>query len=124
MAINQNHQFEDLNGRKCAIVEKNCLPSRADFLKSVLDINGYETVVVPSPPAKVATTAVEPVADIPTVETFTIGVTDVTFNATNAIFGRLLKTSNGHVVTLNYWQQKEIISRDDIPYFDAPGKKK
>ena len=33
MAINQNHLFEDLDGVKCAIVEKNATQSRIDFLK-------------------------------------------------------------------------------------------
>ena len=54
----------------------------------------------------------------PAIETFTIGVTDVTFNATNAIFGRLLKAPKGHVVTLAYWQQKENTPHDEIPYYE------
>ncbi len=41
------------------------------------------------------------------------------FNPTNAIFGRLLKTPDGHTVTLAYWQQKDPRSLDDIPYFGA-----
>jgi hypothetical protein len=49
---------------------------------------------------------------------FTVGVTDYTFNPTNAIFGRLLKTPDGHIVTAAYWQQKEKVSRDDIPYYE------
>ena len=44
------------------------------------------------------------------------GVTDYTFNPINAIFGRLLKTPDGHVVTLAYWEQKENESHDEIPY--------
>jgi hypothetical protein len=51
-------------------------------------------------------------------ETFTVGVTDVMFNATNAVFGRLLKLPSGHIVTLAYWQQKDNISQDEIPYFE------
>jgi len=35
----------------------------------------------------------------------------------NAIFGRLLKTPDGHIVTLAYWQQKTAESHEDIPYF-------
>jgi hypothetical protein len=53
----------------------------------------------------------------PVPETYTVGVTDVTFNPINAIFGRLLRTPDGHVVTLAYWQQKESESRDEVPYF-------
>ncbi|MEY3055586.1 MAG: hypothetical protein RLZZ614_107, partial [Bacteroidota bacterium] len=50
--------------------------------------------------------------------TFTIGVTDLCFNATNAIFGRQLKTTDGHIVSLAYWQEKESVSNDELPYFD------
>ena len=165
MAINQNHLFEELNGVKCAIVEKNVSPERADFLKRLLEYNQFTVVVVPTPvappkpappaakpapnPAAPAATQAEntpatetppqgsitpatPAAAVvaaaeeppppppPPPSTFTVGVTDVMFNPTNAIFGRLLKTPNGHVVTLAYWQQKEKQSRDDVPYFDGP----
>jgi hypothetical protein len=123
MAINKNHEFEDLDGVKCAIVEKNASQQRVDFLKPLLEFNKYTVIVVASPPPKAAAPAaavnteatVEAAAPPPA--SFTIGVTDVTFNATNAIFGRLLKTRGGQVVTLAYWQQKETVSRDTIPYF-------
>ena len=128
MAINKNHEFEELNGVKCAIVEKNASQQRVDFLKLLLEFNKYTVLVVASPPPKAAApvaatpaTTDAPVetaaAPPPPPATFTIGVTDVTFNATNAVFGRLLKTLRGQVVTLAYWQQKETISRDDVPYF-------
>jgi len=131
MAINKNHEFEELNGIKCAIVEKNASQERVDFLKALLEFNNYTVVVVASPPPKAAaapaaastTAAAEgsepPAAPAPPPPpvTFTIGVTDVSFNPINAIFGRLLKTPNRHVVTLDYWQQKDTVSRDNIPYF-------
>lgn len=125
MAINKNHEFEDLDGVKCAIVEKNALQQRIDFLKPLLEFNKYTVVVVASPPPKAAAPAAATTATTdapvetapPPPATFTIGVTDVTFNATNAIFGRLLKTRNGHIVTLAYWQQKETVSSDQVPYF-------
>jgi hypothetical protein len=62
----------------------------------------------------------EPAAPIapPAPTTFTIGVTDLCFNATNAIFGRQLKTTDGHIVSLAYWQEKESVSNDELPYFD------
>ncbi len=128
MAINQNHTFEEIDGVKCAIVEKNVSQQRADFLKNILHYNRYTVVVATSPPAKPAAGKVIP-AGAPVVEnveapalvtpeTFTVGVTDVSFNAVNAIFGRLLRTPDGHVVTLSYWQQKESVSQDEIPYFE------
>jgi hypothetical protein len=125
MAINKNHEFEELDGVKCAIVEKNASPERIAFLKNLLEQNLYTVVVVASPPPKAppASKPVEseaapaPVEAPPPPSTFTIGVTDVTFNPTNAIFGRLLKTKNGQVVTLAYWKQEEESSDDTIPYF-------
>jgi hypothetical protein len=144
MAINQNHLFEELGGVKCAIVEKNAAAARVDFLRRILEYNRYTVVVVPSPPPKAApavpatpTPPVNPAApDVPSApaegsapastpapapapETFTVGVTDVMFNPVNAIFGRLLKTPDGHIVTLAYWQQQEKEPDDEKPYFDG-----
>jgi len=142
MAINQNHLFEELNGVKCGIVEKNVSKERADFLKHILEYNGYTVLIVPSPPAKTAppkpaqpataqaatapvTTTAEtvPATQVPPApETFTVGVTDVTFNPINAIFGRSLKVPGGHIVTLAYWQQKEKDPHDEVPYFENENK--
>lgn len=123
MAINKNHEFEDLDGVKCAIVEKNASQERVDFVRQLLSLNGYTVIVAKSPPPKTAAKAaaapgeaVEGQQSWP--ETFTIGVTDVTFNVTNALFGRLLKTSGGHVVTPAFWAQKDPESHDEIPYYE------
>ena len=50
MAINQNHPFEEVDGVRCAVVEKNCKPERVEFLKSLLELNGYTVVTAPTPP--------------------------------------------------------------------------
>jgi len=114
MAINKNHEFEDLEGIKCAVVERNVKSERVTFLQSLLELNGYQVIVVPSPPPKNA----DPAEETNSEPTCTVGVTDVTFNATNAIFGRLLKTESGNVVTRAYWFQKEKVSDDTIPYYE------
>jgi hypothetical protein len=132
MAINKNHEFEELNGVKCAIVEKNVAAQRVEFLKNLLEFNRYEVVVVSSPPPKAAPVpkpAVPANGEVqaeqpapppppPAPETFTVGVTDITFNPINAIFGRSLHTPDKHVVTLAYWQQKDEVSHDEVPYFE------
>lgn len=130
MAINQNHLFEELNGVKCGIVEKNVSPQRVQFLKELLEVNGYEVVVVVTPPPKAAAPKpaapvsegeaqpqAEPITEPTAPETFTVGVTDYTFNPVNAIFGRLLRTKDGHVVTKDFWEEKSDMSLDNIPYF-------
>src|SRR6188768_2250164 len=139
MPINKNHEFDELDGVKCAIVERIVSPERVQFLKSLLEFNGYTVIVIPTPPPKVVaappkpavaapegeiaqpvqTEAVLPPPSPPAPETFTVGVTNVAFNATNAIFGRLLHTPDRHVVTMAYWQQNETISHDEIPYFES-----
>lgn len=133
MAINKNHEFEELNGVKCAIVEKNCSSERVNFLKELLEWNKYTVVVVDSPTAKAAPatassetsatpnsvidpTPVIPVPPPPT--TYTVGVTDLTFNPINAIFGRILKTKDNRIVTQAYWKQQVTFSNDEVPYFE------
>jgi hypothetical protein len=120
MAINKNHEFEELNGVKCGIVEKNASAERVEFLKKILEFNGYEVIVVPSAPPKAApATKAEDGSETPAPPTsFTIGVTDYTFNPINAIFGRSLKLPDGQIVTLAYWLQKEPVNNDQIPYFE------
>lgn len=130
MALNKNHEFEELDGVKCGIVEKNATPERVAFLKGLLQYNGYTVVAVPTPAPKVAATPKpaepapaeepQPETENPKPETYTVGVTDYTFNWVNAIFGRQLKTKDGHFVTLAYWQQQDQVSNDEIPYYEHP----
>ena len=129
MAINKNHEFEELDGVKCGIVERNTSAERVAFLKNLLEFNHFTVVVVPSPPPKVAAAPeAKPAEGVvtpapvetppPAPETFTVGVSDYTFNPINAIFGRSLKTENGHIVTLAYWEQEDKLSHDEVPYYE------
>lgn len=116
MAINKNHEFEDVDGVKCGIVEKNVSPERVQFLQELLTINNYTVKVQASPPPKAAAIEIPNITEAST--SFTVGVTDLSFNPINAIFGRVLKTSNGTIVSLAYWQQKELVSDVETPYFN------
>lgn len=121
MAINQHHTCEELDGVKCAVVEKNVSAERAEFLRTLLSLNGFTVVVAAAAPPKSAPAAAEgEVAAAPTAPVaFTVGVSDVTFNSTNAVFGRLLRTADGHVVTRDYWLQRNAVSDDTTPYFSG-----
>jgi hypothetical protein len=125
MAINSNQILEELDGVRCIVVEKNLTAERVAFLKSLLEYNTLKVVVVASPAPKVAApvtslaegeTAPAPAA--PTPETYTMGVTNMLFNSVNAVYGRLLKTPDGHIVTPAYWHQQETVSHDEIPYYE------
>lgn len=123
MSLNANYTFEDLGDVKCSIIEKNCSQERVDFLKRLLEFNGFEVVVVKSPPPKGAKLAVVEnpeevaVSVAPAAETFTVGVTDVTFNPINGVYNRQLKTEDGKFVTPFYWKQIDKESQDDIWYW-------
>lgn len=124
MALNGNYIFEDLGDVKCSIVEKNCDANRVNFLKELMEFNGFTVVVVPSPPPKVTPKAAPVEGDVPEVtpvlpETFTVGVTDLTFNPINGVYNRQLKTPEGKFVSVNYWKQRESSSRDDVWYWKS-----
>lgn len=127
MALNPNHAFEELEGIKCSIVEKNCTPERTEFLKKLLEHNKFTVVIIKSPPPKVVAkpTAANPEAPVetpvetppPAPETFTIGVTDVSFDPITAVFNRQLKTPDGKIVTSAYWKQREEIPSSEVWYW-------
>lgn len=145
MALNPNHTFEDLGEVKCSIVEKNCTPERVDFLKKILEHNGFTVVVVKSPPPKAAAKpapkpapapppadgaapeaaaappppppAPEEPAPPPPPDTYSVGVTDLTFSPTNAVFNRELRTPDGRIVTAAYWKQREAAPKVDEWYW-------
>jgi hypothetical protein len=126
MALNPNHAFEDLGEVKCAIVEKNCTPERTAFLKDLLEFNGFEVVIVNSPPPKAAAKPAAPVAENaegateptpapapaspPPPTTFTVGVTDLSFSPINAVYNRELRAPGGMIVTTDYWKQREEVT--------------
>lgn len=77
-----------------------------------------EAPTVPVSPAIPAAPIVEEApAPPPPPTSFTVGVTNLMFNPTNAVYGRALRTPDGHIVTPAYWQQKEEVSHDDVPYY-------
>jgi hypothetical protein len=123
MALNPNHTFEELGETKCSVVEKNCGAARADFLKNLLELNGFTAIVVKSPPPKTApkllVAGTEPPAEpeSPLPETFTVGVSDLSFNPMNAIYNRELKTPDGKIVTPNYWKQLDTLVKEDSWYW-------
>ncbi|MEW6470177.1 MAG: hypothetical protein AB1458_14745 [Bacteroidota bacterium] len=120
MALNPNHAFEELDGVKCSIVEKNCTPERVEFLKTLLEFNGFTVVVVKGPPPKAPAkpaAAVNPEIPAetppPPPDTFIVGVTDLSFDPITAVFNRQLKTPGGKIVSSAYWKQRESSPRED-----------
>lgn len=121
----EGHVVEELSGVRCSIVEKNVPPERVEFLKKLLEHNGYTVLVAqtPPPPAKPAPKAPAPVIGPdgqpvavapppppppppPAPNTFTVGVTNITFHVMLAVYERSLYTLENNPVSIAYWNQE------------------
>lgn len=95
MELEGKHSFGSIGETRVTFVEKNVDEDRKDFLKSLLEHNGFEVVI----DEEKKKTEEDP-------QLYTVAVTDMVFNPTVAIFERKLKTFDGHKVTQDYWFQR------------------
>lgn len=102
MALKAKHIVEELNGIRCTIVEKGASAERIQFLKNLLEFNGFQIEV-----------SEEALANPDESKLYTIGVTDIVFNPVIAVYERSLKTPSGQRVSPVYWEQKDSDSKDE-----------
>ncbi|MDF1547453.1 MAG: hypothetical protein P1P88_06510 [Bacteroidales bacterium] len=89
MALNKlKPVIEEIEDVRCVVVETGINEERLNFLKKLLEHNGY-------------TVKVKMAED----NTATIGVTDLMFNAVLDVYKRRLKSFTGKKVTPAYWLQ-------------------
>lgn len=103
------HKEVEIDEVRCRVVEKGASRQRVDFLKKLLEHNGLEVKYMEEPPAE---------EGAPT--TYTIGVTDITFNAVIKVYNRELWTFEGKKITPDYWNQKT--EQTDPNYWDINKK--
>ena len=104
MGLEGKHQFGSIGEQRVTFVEKKIEEERLDFLKVLLEHNGFE-VIVEELKRK---SEEEP-------QLYNLGVTDMVFNPTVYVFQRRLKTIDGkHIVNQDYWNQ---ISEDPKPQY-------
>ncbi|MGE0018397.1 MAG: hypothetical protein AB7S72_01920 [Draconibacterium sp.] len=103
MALNKGkHIVEELDGVRCTVVETGVSAERADFLKKLLELNGYEVKSVQE-------------GENPT---YKIGVTDILFNPLVDVYKRRLKSFTGKRVTPAYWlQQSDKETEAEVNYW-------
>ncbi len=108
MPLTSNHLVEEINGIRCTVIEKSIPAERVAFLKDLLQLNGLEVEVAELPQTS---------DDAPLL--YTLGVTDLVFNPTIAVYEMSLKTRDGKSVSPAYWEQQtdQIIDQywEDIP---------
>jgi hypothetical protein len=103
MGLSGKHSFGSIGETRVTFVEKGVNENRRDFLKKLLEHNGFE-VIIDEDKKK---TEEDP-------QLYTVAVTDMVFNPTIWVFERKLKTFDGHKVTQDYWNQK---TEDTNPHY-------
>jgi len=89
MALNKGkHNIEEINGVLCTLVEDGLAKERLEFLKKLMEHNGYTTQISEQEDG-----------------TFRLGVTDLMFNPVIDIYKRRLKSLSNHIITPAYWLQ-------------------
>lgn len=88
------HKIIEINGKAHRIIETGVIRERAEFLKNLLALNKYESIIQEDLPKEGQPT------------TFTISTPDVTFNPVVKVYNRELRTPDGKRVTADYWNQQ------------------
>lgn len=95
MSLGGKHLFGDIEGQRVTFVEKKVEGDRADFLKKLLEHNGFVVLIQEEKRASEE----EP-------QLYTVAVTDMVFNPTIWVYQRKLRTFDGRKVTPDYWNQR------------------
>ncbi len=103
MSLGGKHLFGSIDDQRVTFIEKKIEEGRKDFLKKLLEHNGFEVLIQ----EEKRKSEEEP-------QLYTVAVTDMVFNPTLWVFERKLKTFDGHKVTPDYWNQ---ISEDTSPQY-------
>ncbi len=91
MSLNKfSHNIIEVEGVRCSVVEDEVTKPRMEFLKKLLERNGFEVKIVQNEAEK----------------TYTVAVTDILFNTILYLYERRLKTPDNKIVTPAYWLQK------------------
>jgi hypothetical protein len=103
MGLAGKHTFGSIEETRVTFVEKKVDENRRDFLKKILEHNGFEVLIE----EEKRKTEEDP-------QLYTVAVTDMVFNPTIWVFERKLKTFDGHILTQDFWNQ---VSEDTKPQY-------
>ena len=133
---NGKHIIKEIEGTRCTLLEAGIPEERMEFLKHLMELNGYE-VKAEMEPKKVQKPAPKVVPkeelknesgeevkaeskELPKEElkeeeilpdTYVIGVTQISFNPVIAVYQRMLRNKKGQIVTPQYYNQETDDSR-------------
>lgn len=105
-SLKGKHTVAEIEGVRCTVVQAGITENRRDHLKSLLEFNGF-TVKSEQEKSKEGTM----------LDTYVIGITDVTANPVILVYLQKLRRPDGHIVTPAYWEQSS--SQTDITYWQV-----
>ena len=100
------HNIAEIQGIRCSVVEAGATYERAEFLKNLLVLNGYDVKMEK-----------EKAKDGTELDSFVIGLTDILFNPMIVLYEKKLIRKDGLTVTPAYWNQKT--EEDTLPYWQV-----
>ncbi|WP_456378981.1 hypothetical protein, partial [Lutibacter sp.] len=103
MTLAGKHTFGSIEDTRVTFIEKKIDENRKDFLKKLLEHNGFEIIIQ----EEKRKTEEDP-------QLYTVATTDMVFNPTIWVFERKLKTFDGHIVNQDYWNQ---VSEETKPQY-------
>jgi hypothetical protein len=106
VALKGKHTVTGIEGVSCTVIESGATVERVVFLKDLLSFNGYEVK-----------TEGEKAKDGSPLNTFIIGITDITVNPTVVLYQKKLFRKDGQVVSPAYWYQWP--DQWEIPYWQV-----
>ncbi len=95
MSMPIKHEYGKIEETIVTFVEKGASEERMNFLKELLETNGFEVITEEEAPKEDSTE-----------KTYTVAVTDIVFNPVIWIYDRKMKTPDGKIVNEDYWMQR------------------
>ena len=109
MPLSGSHMFGSIEETRVTFVEKGVSEDRKEFLKKLLEHNGFEVIIQEDK---------KKAEEDP--QLYTVAVTDMVFNPTIWVYQRKLKTFDDRIVNQDYWEQR---SEDTKPQYWNNGSK-
>ncbi len=109
MPLEGSHKFGSIEETRVTFVEKGVSEDRKEFLKKLLEHNGFEVIIQEDK---------KKAEEDP--QLYTVAVTDMVFNPTIWVYQRKLKTFDGKKVNQDYWEQR---TEDTKPQYWNNGAK-
>ncbi|MCF6240816.1 MAG: hypothetical protein L3J74_05660 [Bacteroidales bacterium] len=95
MSMPVKHDFGKIGEDLVTFVERGVNKERMNFLKDLLEFNGFDVIVQEVEPTEEGAE-----------KSYNIAVNDLVFNPVIWVYDRKLRTPDGHIVNEDYWMQR------------------